>query len=104
MYGSDETNGMIVQVLIRIGSPAVTLLNEMMKNLSDQIRYEIIDALGDIGEDDDNWQAVNFGGSNSIDKATDAYDLLKNKEENFMAIAIDFLNWFFFVLTIISKG
>ena len=52
MYGSDETNGMIVQVLIRIGSPAVTLLNEMMKNLSDQIRYEIIDALGDIGEDD----------------------------------------------------
>ncbi|MFP6720418.1 MAG: sister chromatid cohesion protein PDS5 [Candidatus Poribacteria bacterium] len=52
IYGSDETNRMIVQVFIRIGLPAVTLLNEMMKNLSDQIRYEIIDALGDIGEDD----------------------------------------------------
>ena len=51
IYGSDEMNLMIVQVTTRIGLPAVPLLNEMMKNLSDQIRYEIIDALGDIGED-----------------------------------------------------
>ena len=51
IYGSDDTNRRIVQVCNQIGLPAVPLLDEMMKDLSDQIGYEIVDALGDIGEE-----------------------------------------------------